>query len=101
MHYRRLLVGVGNCTAESKTYHGSASAARRYLEADRSRVDDYYLSQGTGVAELYVASPTAAVRPAGQLSGAEYEAWVAGYDPATGAPKGHFAAMFRPCDSSR
>lgn len=39
-----------------KFYRGSASAARSYVEADRSRVDDYYLAEGTGVAERYVAA---------------------------------------------
>jgi len=39
-----------------KFYRGSASAARSYVEADHSRVDDYYLAEGTGVAEHYVAT---------------------------------------------
>src|SRR4051812_8444886 len=39
-----------------KFYRGSASAARSYVETDRSRVDDYYLAEGTGVAERYVAT---------------------------------------------
>ncbi|MEJ7831828.1 MAG: hypothetical protein WKF79_02860 [Nocardioides sp.] len=42
-----------------KFYRGSASAARTYVEADRSRVDDYYLAEGTGVATRYVAGPSA------------------------------------------
>jgi exodeoxyribonuclease V alpha subunit len=29
-------------------YRGSAAAARNYVEADRSRADDYYLAEGTG-----------------------------------------------------
>ena len=33
------------------------AAARSYVEADRSRVDDYYLAEGTGLAERYVATP--------------------------------------------
>jgi hypothetical protein len=37
-------------------YRGSAGAARSYVEADRSRVDDYYLAEGTGVATRYVAT---------------------------------------------
>ncbi|WP_342780344.1 MobF family relaxase [Nocardioides rubriscoriae] len=40
-----------------KFYRGSAAAARTYVEADRSRVDDYYLAEGTGVATLYVTGP--------------------------------------------
>ena len=31
-----------------KVYAGSAAAARAYLEADRGRADDYYLTEGTG-----------------------------------------------------
>ena len=40
-----------------KFYRGSAAAARSYVEADRSRVDDYYLAEGTGLATRYVAAP--------------------------------------------
>jgi len=71
-----------------KVYRGSAAAARSYVEADRGRVDDYYLTEGTGVAQRYVASPTMGVRDGGTLDGDAYEAWVAGYDLATGAPRG-------------
>ena len=51
-------------------------------------MDDYYLTEGTGVAQRYVASPTMGVRDGGTLDGDAYEAWVAGYDLATGAPRG-------------
>jgi exodeoxyribonuclease V alpha subunit len=33
-----------------KVYAGPPAAARQYLEADRGRADDYYLSEGTGLA---------------------------------------------------
>lgn len=33
-----------------KFYRGSAAAARAYVEQDRSRADDYYLIEGSGVA---------------------------------------------------
>lgn len=36
-----------------KLYRGSAAAARSYAEADHSRADDYYLTEGSGVAEHY------------------------------------------------
>jgi exodeoxyribonuclease V alpha subunit len=79
-----------------KFYRGSAGAARSYVEADRSGVDDYYLAEGTGVASRYVATtpPPAgghgipAVQDGGTLDGDAYERWVAGYDLKTGAPKG-------------
>ena len=79
-----------------KFYRGSAAAARSYVEADRSRVDDYYLAEGTGVAERYVATPhgqrggrgVSAVQDGGTLDGDSYERWVAGYDVLTGVPKG-------------
>ena len=71
-----------------KVYRGSPAAARNYVEADRGRADDYYLGEGTGVAQRYLASPEAGVRSGGALSGDAYEAWVGGCDPATGAPKG-------------
>ncbi|MBM0124534.1 AAA family ATPase [Pimelobacter simplex] len=74
-----------------KFYRGCAKAARTYVEADRSRADDYYLAEGSGIAQRFVAtnSPTAGVvvGAAGELDGDGYEAWVAGYD-ANGAPKG-------------
>ena len=78
-----------------KFYRGSAAAARSYVEADHSRADDYYLAEGSGVAERY----TATLRNdgsitmyndvgAGAMDGATYERWVAGYDVATGQAKG-------------
>ena len=79
-----------------KFYRGSAAAARSYVEADRSRVDDYYLAEGTGVAERYLATTVttaggrgvSAVQDGGTLDGDAYERWVAGYDVETRAPKG-------------
>src|SRR6478735_1749527 len=79
-----------------KFYRGSASAARSYVEADHSRADDYYLGEGTGVAERYVATSLGdaggrgvpAVQNGGTLDGDTYERWVAGYNVETGTPKG-------------
>ncbi|MFN8194697.1 MAG: MobF family relaxase [Nocardioidaceae bacterium] len=71
-----------------KVYRGKASAARAYVEADRSRVDDYYLAEGTGLARRYTASPEQGAVELGMLDGDGYEAWVAGRDPDTGAPRG-------------
>ncbi len=71
-----------------KVYRGSAAAARHYVEADRGRADDYYLAEGTGIADRYVATRDDGVRKEAPLTGDAYEAWVAGYDPDTGVAKG-------------
>jgi len=83
-----------------KFYRGAAGAARTYVEADRSRADDYYLAEGTGLAERYVATPAleggtpggygqnGVVRAAEMMDGPAYERWVAGYDVETGQAKG-------------
>src|SRR5664280_2167664 len=75
-----------------KVYRGSPAAARSYVEADRGRADDYYLAEGTGVAQRYLASPEVGVRHGGTLNGDAYEAWVGGYDPDTGGAKGRLRA---------
>jgi hypothetical protein len=74
-----------------KVYRGAAAAARAYVEADRSRADDYYLAEGTGLATRYVATPDT-VREAGALDGPGYERWMAGYRVETGQPKGRLRA---------
>ena len=71
-----------------KVYRGAASAARAYVEADRSRVDDYYLAEGSGLARRFGASPGEGVRDLGVLDGDGYEQWVAGRDPVTGLARG-------------
>ena len=70
-----------------KFYRGSAAAARSYVEADHSRADDYYLAEGSGLAEHYIAGP-GAVQRVGDFDGPTYERWVGGYDVLTGAAKG-------------
>ena len=52
-----------------KVYRGTAAAARNYVEADRSRADDYYLAEGTGVARRYAAGPDRPVVELSPLSG--------------------------------
>ena len=52
-----------------KVYRGAASAARAYVEADRSRVDDYYLAEGSGLARRFGASPADGVQDLGVLDG--------------------------------
>ncbi|WP_300404150.1 MobF family relaxase [Nocardioides sp.] len=75
-----------------KFYRGSAAAARSYVEADHSRADDYYLSEGAGVASRFVVdvseSVSLTVGQAPDLDGETYERWVGGYDVDTGAAKG-------------
>jgi len=80
-----------------KVYRGSPGAARTYVEADRSRADDYYLAEGTGLAERLVATPEG-IESVGVLDGDGYEAWVAGLDPVTLERRGrlrHDAAAVR------
>ena len=51
-----------------KFYRGPAQAARAYVERDRSRADDYYLGEGTGVAARLTATPHG-VGGAGSMDG--------------------------------
>lgn len=71
-----------------KFYRGAPRAARAYVERDRSRADDYYLAEGSGVAKRLVATPEG-VRDIGGMTGEVYEQWVTGIDLDTMTPKGH------------
>ena len=85
------MTGGGGVHGGVKFYRGSAAAARNYVEADRSRVDDYYLAEGAGLATRFVAERAhdeATVGVAGMLDGPTYERWVAGYDVETSQAKG-------------
>ncbi|WP_089304981.1 MobF family relaxase [Geodermatophilus pulveris] len=70
-----------------KIYAGSPAAARHYLEADRGRADDYYLTESAGVARRF-AVIGGRVSELAPLTGDAYETWVAGCDPGTGEPRG-------------
>src|SRR5215210_2380511 len=70
-----------------KVYAGAPAAARHYVEADRGRADDYYLTEGTGLARRYNATD-GRVAELAPLTGDGYQAWVAGTDPDTGFPRG-------------
>src|SRR3954447_5712672 len=70
-----------------KIYAGAPSAARHYVEAGRGRADDYYLTEGTGIARRYSAGG-GRVQELSPLAGDGYEAWVAGLDPDTGMARG-------------
>lgn len=76
-----------------KVYRGAAAAARHYVEADRSRADDYYLAEGSGVAMRFAAGldkldQRVRIERRADIDGETYERWVAGYDVDTGLPKG-------------
>ena len=78
-----------------KFYRGSAAAARSYVEADHSRADDYYLAEGSGVAErisvsLHTQGCVTKCMPerSSVMAGENYERWVAGYDVDSGQAKG-------------
>ncbi len=71
-----------------KVYRGTAVAARMYVEADRSRADDYYLTEGTGIAQRFHATGNGHVVELASMDGDAYEGWVAGADPDTGEPRG-------------
>src|SRR4028119_2013443 len=70
-----------------KVYAGAPSAARHYVEAGRGRADDYYLTEGTGIARRYSVG-AGRVQELSPLAGDGYEAWVAGLDPDTGTARG-------------
>lgn len=70
-----------------KVYRGAAAAARHYVEADRSRADDYYLAEGSGVAMRLVATADG-VEHRPDMDGDTYEQWVSGVDIETGTRKG-------------
>lgn len=68
-----------------KVYRGAAASARHYVEADRSRADDYYLAEGSGIAMRFTAGldelePQVLVERLADMDGDTYEKWVAGID---------------------
>ncbi|MBF9334969.1 relaxase domain-containing protein [Microbacterium lacticum] len=69
-------------------FRGSGAAARRYVEADRSRADEYYLGADDAVAEYAVLDGMGEVTAARSLSPEEYEAWVDWINPETGESMG-------------
>ena len=69
-------------------FHGSGAAARRYVEADRSRADEYYLGADDAVAEYAVLDASGEVTATLSLSAVEYEGWVDWINPETGESMG-------------
>ncbi len=67
-------------------FRGTGADAMRYVESDRSRADDYYLGDATGISYAVLdASGEAIVRP---LSAEDYAGWVDWINPDTGERMG-------------
>lgn len=69
-------------------FRGNGAAARRYVEADRSCADEYYLGADDAVAEYAVLNRAGEVTASRSLSAAEYEGWVNWINPDTGESMG-------------
>ena len=65
-------------------FRGGGAAARRYLEADRSRADDYYLEAGTALAEFAITDASGSVIAEAGLLPEQYAGWVDWTHPLTG-----------------
>ena len=69
-------------------FRGSGTDARRYLESDRSRADDYYLEGGTALAEFTAVDARGDVIGELGLTADEYAQWVDWINPFTGESMG-------------
>ena len=69
-------------------FHGNGAAARRYVEANRSGADEYYLGADNAIAEYVALDAKGEVTAARSLSADEYEGWVDWHDPITGESMG-------------
>lgn len=69
-------------------FRGTGAAARRYVEADRSGADEYYLGADNAIAEYAVLDGKGGVTAARSLSAEEYEGWVDWINPFTGEQMG-------------
>ena len=69
-------------------FRGSGTDARRYLESDHSRADDYYLEGGTALAEFTAVDARGEVIGALGLTADEYAQWVDWRNPLTGESMG-------------
>lgn len=69
-------------------FRGAGADARRYLEKDRAKADDYYLEDGAALAEFSVVNGAGAVLDEGVLSAAQYSDWVDWKNPVTGEIRG-------------
>ena len=69
-------------------FRGGGSAARRYLEADRSRADDYYLEAGAALASFTITDATGETVAEAGLDPERYAGWVDWTHPLTGEQMG-------------
>ena len=69
-------------------FRGNGAAARRYVEADRSRADEYYLGADNTVAEFAVLDGAGEVTATRSLTADEYEGWVDWINPVTSESMG-------------
>ncbi|MFC4241826.1 MobF family relaxase [Gryllotalpicola reticulitermitis] len=69
-------------------FRDSGADARRYLESDRSRADDYYLEGGTALAEFTAVDGSGVVIGEGALTADEYAQWVDWVNPLTSESMG-------------
>ncbi|WP_298229619.1 MobF family relaxase [Gryllotalpicola sp.] len=67
---------------------GTGAGARRYLESDTSKADEYYLEGGTVLAELTVVDAAGEVVAVACLSPEQYAGWADWTDPLTGESMG-------------
>lgn len=69
-------------------FRGSGTAARRYLEADRSQADDYYLQGGTALVSFTITDNSGAAVAEAGLDPEQYAGWVDWTHPLTGEQMG-------------
>jgi hypothetical protein len=69
-------------------FRGGGSAARRYLESDRSTADEYYLDGGISLARFAVTGRDGTVVEAATLTPTQYAGWVDWTHPVTGESMG-------------
>lgn len=69
-------------------FRGTGADARRYVEADRSRADDYYLGADTSVAQFTALDGAGNVTAALGLEPEMYAGWVDWLNPLTGESMG-------------
>ena len=93
-------LGVVGVHGGVKFYRGAASAARAYVERDRSRADDYYLGEGTGIAARLIATPDG-VEQAGSMTGRPMSGGSPGSTSTPAARRAGSATTRTRCGSSR